>query len=88
MALRCYSSNEPIYFLMATIEFSNLDVSIQQDSYIKLGDEVFCYVYQNNAKGFARIKNFLPEDVWLNSNNIVFCYWQRHPHLLIQLKIT
>ena len=51
-----------LYSLQSTMDYNGLEVSIQQDNYIRFGDNLFSYFHQTNAKQFAR-KDNLPEDV-------------------------
>ena len=39
-ALRYYTSNKPIIVLLTKIDFENNEISIQQDSYLRIGQEL------------------------------------------------
>ena len=48
-ALRYYTSNKPIIVLLTKIDFENNEISIQQDSYLRIGQELKTYISNGNT---------------------------------------
>ena len=68
-ALRYYTSNEPIIVLLTKIEFENNEISIQQDSYLRIGQELKSYISNGNICNFVALKDNIPENVGIYPNN-------------------
>ena len=49
IALRYYSSNKPIILLLTKFDFENNEISIQQDSYLRIGQELRTYISNGNT---------------------------------------
>ena len=62
-ALRYYTSNKPIILLLTKIDFDNNEVSIQQDSYLRIGPELKTYISNGNSCKCAIFKDNNPENV-------------------------
>ena len=68
-ALRYYTSNKPIIVLLTKNDFENNEISIQQDSYLRIGQELKTYVSNGNSCKCVIFKDNSPEIVGIYPNN-------------------
>ena len=68
-ALRYYTSNKPIIVLLTKIDFENNEISIQQDSYLRIGQELKTYISNGNTCKCVTFKDNIPENVGIYPNN-------------------
>ena len=68
-ALRYYSSNKPIIVLLTKIDFENNEISIQQDSYLRIGQGLRTYISNGNTCKCVIFKDNIPENVGIYPNN-------------------
>ena len=68
-ALRYYTSNKPIIVLLTKIDFENNELSIQQDSYLRIGQELRTYISNGNTCECVIFKDNTPENVGIYPNN-------------------
>ena len=68
-ALRYYTSNKPIIVLLTKIDFENNEISIQQDSYLRIGEELKTYISNGNTCKCVTFKDNIPENVGIYPNN-------------------
>ena len=68
-ALRYYTSNKPIILLLTNFDFENNEISIQQDSYLRIGQELRTYISNGNSCNCAIFKDNIPENVGIYPNN-------------------
>ena len=68
-ALRCYTSNKPNIVLLTKIDFENNEISIQQDSYLRIGQELKTYISNGNTCKCVTFKDNFPENVGIYPNN-------------------
>ena len=68
-ALRYYTSNKPIIVLLTKIDFENNEISIQQDSYLRIGQELRTYISNGNTCKCVIFKDNTPENVGIYPNN-------------------
>ena len=68
-ALRYYTSNKPIIVLLTKIDFENNEISIQQDSYLRIGQELKTYISNGNTCKCVTFKDKTPEIVGIYPNN-------------------
>ena len=68
-ALRYYTSNKPIIVLLTKIDFENNDKSIQQDSYLRIGQELKTYISNGSTCKCVICKDNTPENVGIYPNN-------------------
>ena len=68
-ALRCYTSNKPIIVLLTKIDFENNEISIQQESYLRIGQDLKTYISNGNTCKCVTFKDNFPENVGIYSNN-------------------
>ena len=68
-AIRYYTSNKPIKKLSTKIDFENYEISIQQDTYLRIGHELKTYVSKGNSCKCVKLKDNLPENVGIYPNN-------------------
>ena len=68
-ALRYYTSNKPIIVLLTKIDFENNEISIQQDSYHRIGQELKTYISNGNTCKCVTLKDKIPENVGTYPNN-------------------
>ena len=68
-ALRYYTSNKLIFVLLTKIDFENNEISIQQDSYLKIGQELKTYISNGNTCKCVTLKHNIPENVGIYPNN-------------------
>ena len=68
-ALRYYTSNKPIIVLITRIDFENNEISIQQDSYLRIGQELRTYISNGNTCKCVTFKDNTPENVGIYPNN-------------------
>ena len=74
-ALRYYTSNKPIIVLLTKIDFENNEISIQQDPYLRLGQELKTYISNGNTCKCVTLKDNIPENVGIypdNTFNFIF----------------
>ena len=67
-ALRYYTSNKPIILLLTKIDFENNEISIQQDSYLRIGQELKTYISNGNTCKCVIFKDNTPESVGIYPN--------------------
>ena len=67
-ALRYYTSNKPIILLLTKIDFENNEVSIQQESYLRIGHELRTHISNGNSCKCAIFKDNTPESVGIYPN--------------------
>ena len=67
-ALRYYTSNKPIIVLLTKIDFENNEISIQQDSYLRRGEELKTYISNGNSCKCVIFKDNIPENVGIYPN--------------------
>ena len=63
IALRYYSSNKPIILLLTKFDFENNEISIQQDSYLRIGQELRTYISNGNTCKCVNFKDNTPKNV-------------------------
>ena len=68
-ALRYYTSNKPIIVLLTKIDFENNEISIQQDSNLRIGQELKTYISNGNTCKCVTFKDNIPENVGIYPNN-------------------
>ena len=68
-ALRYYTSNKPINILLTKFDFENNEISIQQDSYLRIGEELKTYISNGNSCKCVNFKDKIPENVGICPNN-------------------
>ena len=68
-ALRYYTSNKPIIVLLTKIGFGNNEISIQQDSYLRIGQELKTYISNGSTCKCVTFKDNTPENVGIYPNN-------------------
>ena len=68
-ALRYCTSNKPIIVLLTKIDFENNEISIQQDSYLRIGQELKTYISNGNTCKCVTLKDNIPENVGIYPNN-------------------
>ena len=68
-ALRYYTSNKPIIGLLTKIDFENNEISIQQDSYLRIGQELKTYISNGNTCKCVTLKDNIPENVGIYPDN-------------------
>ena len=68
-ALSYYTSNKPIIVLLIKIDFENNEISIQQDSYLRMGQELKTYISNGNTCKCVIFKDNTPEIVGIYANN-------------------
>ena len=68
-ALRYYTSNKPIIVLLTKIDFENNELSIQQDSYLRIGQELKTFNSNGNTCKCVTLKDNSPENVGIYRNN-------------------
>ena len=68
-ALRYYTSNKPIIVLLTKIDFENNEISLQQDSYLRIGQELRTYISNGNTCKCVIFKDITPENVGIYPNN-------------------
>ena len=68
-ALRYYTSNKPIIVLLTKIDFENNEISIQQDSYLRIGQELKTYISNGNTCKCVTLKDNIPENVGIYPDN-------------------
>ena len=66
--LRYYTSNKPIIVLLTKIDFGNNEISIQQDSYLRIGQELKTYISNGNTCKCVTLKDNIPENVGIYPN--------------------
>ena len=68
-AFRYYTSNKPTFVLLTKIDFENNEISIQQDSYLRIGQELKTYISNGNTCKCVTFKDNTPEIVGMYPNN-------------------
>ena len=68
-ALRYYTSTKPIILLLTKFDFENNEISIQQDSYLRIGQELKTYISNGHSCKCVIFKDNYPENVGLYPNN-------------------
>ena len=68
-ASRYYTSNKPIILILTEFDFENSEISIQQDSYLRIGQELRTYISNGNSCKFVTFKYNNPEIVGIYPNN-------------------
>ena len=68
-ALRYYTSNKPIIVLLTKSDFENNEISIQQASYLRIGQDLKTYISNGNICKCVTFKNNIPENVGIYPNN-------------------
>ena len=68
-ALRYYTSNKPIIVLSTKTDLENNEISIQQDSYLRIGQELRTYISNGNTCKCVTFKDNTPENVGIYPNN-------------------
>ena len=68
-ALRYYTSKKPVIVLLTKIDFENNEISIQQDSYLRIGQELKTYISNGNTCKCVTFKDNTPENVGIYPNN-------------------
>ena len=68
-ALRYYTSNKPIIVLLTKIDFENNKIFFQQDSYLRIGQELKTYISNGNSCKCVIFKDNIPEDGGIYPNN-------------------
>ena len=68
-ALRYYTSSKPIFVLLTKIDFENNEISIQQDSYLRIGEELKTHTSNGNSCKCVILKDKIPEKVGIYPNN-------------------
>ena len=68
-ALRYFTSNKPIIVLLTKIDFENNEVSIQQDSYLRIDQNLKTYISNGNTCKCVIFNDNTPENVGLYPNN-------------------
>ena len=67
-AIRFYTSNKPIILLLTKFDFENNEISIQQDSYLRIGQELRTYISNGNSCKCVIFKDNIPENVGIYPN--------------------
>ena len=67
--LRYLTSNKPIMLLLTQIDFENNGISIQQDSYLRIGQELKTFISKGNSGKCVIFKDNIPENVGIYPNN-------------------
>ena len=67
--LRYFISNKPIIIFSTKIGFENIEVSIQQDSYLRIGPESETPFSNGNSRKYVVFKYNIPENVGIYPNN-------------------
>ena len=68
-ALRYYTSNKPIIVLLTKIDFENNEISIQQDSNLRIGQELKTYISNGNTCKCITFKDNIPENIGIYPND-------------------
>ena len=68
-ALRYYTSNKPIIVLLTKIDFENNEISIQQESHLRIGEELKTYISNGDSCKCVIFKDNIPENVGIYPNN-------------------
>ena len=68
-ALKYYTSNKPIIVLLTKIDFENNEISIQQDSYLRIGQKLKTYISNGSTCKCVTFKDNTPENVGIYPNN-------------------
>ena len=68
-ALRHYTFKKPNIVLLTKIDFENNEISIQQDSYLRIGQELKTYISNGNTCKCVTLKDNIPENVGIYPNN-------------------
>ena len=68
-AIRQYTSNKPNITLLTEIYFENNETSIQQDYYLRIGQEIKTYISNGNSCKCVIFKDKLPEKEGIYPNN-------------------
>ena len=61
--LRYFISNKPIIIFSTKTGFENIEVSIQQDAYLRIGPESKTYFSNGNSRKYVVFKDNIPENV-------------------------
>ena len=67
-ALSFYTSNKPIKIISTKIDFESYEVSIQQDTYLRIGHEKETYISKGNSCKCVILKDNSPENVGIYRN--------------------
>ena len=67
--LKYYTSTKPIILLLTKFDFENNEISIQQDSYFRIGQELKTYISNGHSCKCVIFKDIYPENVGLYPNN-------------------
>ena len=67
-AIRYYTSNKPIILLLTKFDFENNEISIQQDFYLRIGQELRTYISNGNSCKCVIFKDNIPENVGIYPN--------------------
>ena len=70
-ALRYYTSNKPTIIILTKIDFEINEISIQQDSYLRIGQELKTYISNGNSCKCVIFKDYIPEIVGIYPNSTV-----------------
>ena len=68
-ALRYYTSNQPIIVLLTKKHFENNEISIQQDSHLRIGQELKTYISNGNTCKCVTLKDNIPGNVGIYPND-------------------
>ena len=68
-ALRYYTSKKPTIIILTKIDFENNEISIQQDSYLRIGQELKTYISNGNICKSVIFKDYIPEKLGIYPNS-------------------
>ena len=69
ITLKYYTSKKPIILLLSKFDFEKNEISIQQDSYFRIGQELKTYISNGHSCKCVIFKDNYPENVGLYPNN-------------------
>ena len=67
--VRFYTSNKAIILLITNKDFENGEVSIQRDSYLRIGEKLVIYISNNSRCKCVIYEDNMPETVGIYPNN-------------------
>ena len=86
-ALKYYTSNKPIIVLLTKIDFENNEISIQQDSYLRIGQEQKLIFQMETVTNVLYSKIILLKSLVYILTILLNLYYQRSRYLFLLLKI-
>ena len=87
-ASRYYTSNKPIFLILTKFDFENSEISIQQDSYLRIGQELRTYISNGNSCKCVTFKYNNPEFVGIYPKNTFNFILPNKPTSLSSTKIS